>query len=327
MGVIKRQLYVAIIVLSIFLVFTFSFNSYVWSSLKTDSKLQNENLSGYGFRKLLEDDKSPVDRPLIPGSEKRLPQCIIVGARKCGTRALLEFLSLHPQIKVADMEMHFFDDDENYTRGLAWYQNRMPYALPGQITIEKTPRYFIAEKVPQRIQAMNSSVKLIVILRNPSTRVVSDYAQVYANKIAKNKTVSRFEDVVIDPRTSKVNTQYKAVRISLYYYHLSRWYLYFRRHQIHIVDGDNLITHPLEEIREVEKFLGLSHGISEDRLYFNETRGFYCMKFQQGEHCLGATKGRKHPDIDPDVLQKLHEFFRPHNKKLFDVIQRQFDWN
>ena len=36
----------------------------------------------------------------IKGTKRRLPQCIIIGARKCGTRALLEFLNLHPQIQI-----------------------------------------------------------------------------------------------------------------------------------------------------------------------------------------------------------------------------------
>lgn len=33
-----------------------------------------------------------------PFKIKRLPQCIIIGARKCGTRALIDMLNLHPQV-------------------------------------------------------------------------------------------------------------------------------------------------------------------------------------------------------------------------------------
>jgi hypothetical protein len=36
------------------------------------------------------------------------------GVRKGGTRALLEMLSLHPRIKVAPQEVHFFDNETNY---------------------------------------------------------------------------------------------------------------------------------------------------------------------------------------------------------------------
>jgi hypothetical protein len=40
------------------------------------------------------------------------PTC--TGVRKGGTRALLEMLSLHPRIRVAPQEVHFFDNETNY---------------------------------------------------------------------------------------------------------------------------------------------------------------------------------------------------------------------
>lgn len=79
--------------------------------------------------------------------EQRLPQCLIIGARKGGTRALIEFLSLHPSIKTKTHEVHFFDNNQLYSRGLGWYKSQMPFSLPWQITIEKTPAYFVKDQV------------------------------------------------------------------------------------------------------------------------------------------------------------------------------------
>ena len=62
---------------------------------------------------------------------RSLPQCIIIGVRKAGTRALLRFLSVHPNIAANHDEMHFFDRDENYKLGLEWYRSRMPLSVPG----------------------------------------------------------------------------------------------------------------------------------------------------------------------------------------------------
>jgi len=59
----------------------------------------------------------------------RLPQCIIIGVAKGGTRALLEFLSLHPDVQAAKHEIHFFD--KKYTRGLEWYRQQMPRSHAG----------------------------------------------------------------------------------------------------------------------------------------------------------------------------------------------------
>lgn len=51
---------------------------------------------------------------------KRLPKAIIIGAKKAGTRALLEFLRLHPNVEGTGPEPHFFD--RNYDKGLQWYR-------------------------------------------------------------------------------------------------------------------------------------------------------------------------------------------------------------
>jgi [heparan sulfate]-glucosamine 3-sulfotransferase 5 len=84
----------------------------------------------------------------FPRTSRRLPQAIIVGVRKCGTRALLEMLALHPRVQKAAGEVHFFDRDDNYRRGLEWYRRKMPHSFRGQITIEKSPSYFVTPEVP-----------------------------------------------------------------------------------------------------------------------------------------------------------------------------------
>ncbi|KAK2097695.1 Heparan sulfate glucosamine 3-O-sulfotransferase 2 [Saguinus oedipus] len=50
---------------------------------------------------------------------KRLPQALIVGVKKGGTRAVLEFIRVHPDVRALGTEPHFFD--RNYGRGLDWY--------------------------------------------------------------------------------------------------------------------------------------------------------------------------------------------------------------
>lgn len=52
--------------------------------------------------------------------ERRLPNAIIIGVKKCGTRALIEYLRLHPNVKATGPEPHFFD--RYYHLGLEWYR-------------------------------------------------------------------------------------------------------------------------------------------------------------------------------------------------------------
>ncbi|KAL2086556.1 hypothetical protein ACEWY4_017615 [Coilia grayii] len=51
---------------------------------------------------------------------KEFPQAIIIGVKKGGTRALLEFLRIHPDVRAVGAEPHFFD--RFYDKGLEWYR-------------------------------------------------------------------------------------------------------------------------------------------------------------------------------------------------------------
>jgi hypothetical protein len=67
---------------------------------------------------------SETDRDISGEKERerkrRLPQAIIIGVKKGGTRALLEFLRVHPDVSATGPEPHFFD--RYYHRGLEWYR-------------------------------------------------------------------------------------------------------------------------------------------------------------------------------------------------------------
>lgn len=135
----------------------------------------------------------PVDlhSPAVTGSSQNpLPDCIIIGVRKSGTRALLHFLNLHPDIVTVTQETHFFDDNASYAHGLDYYRSMMPNVsdvTPRQVVIEKTPRYFMKPYVPARIHEMNSSIKLLVVVREPVVRLVSEYVHFYVRK-GRNRT-------------------------------------------------------------------------------------------------------------------------------------------
>lgn len=168
-----------------------------------------------------------TDRIISNESQKVLPHCIIVGVRKCGTRALLEFLDIHPQITKVINEIHFFDDEKHYNLGLEWYRQQMPAISINQsnIVIEKTPAYFVTESVPERIYAMNASIKIILIVREPVVRLISDYAQLASNRMksgGSQRRIETFEESVLYPN-GKVNSSYKGIRISMYAVYFSRW--------------------------------------------------------------------------------------------------------
>ncbi|CAL4126981.1 unnamed protein product, partial [Meganyctiphanes norvegica] len=74
--------------------------------------------------------------------KKRLPTVIIIGVAKCGTGALRDILSIHPNIVAPYREINYFNNNKHYEQGLKYYRNMMPRSYEDQITIEKTPKYF-----------------------------------------------------------------------------------------------------------------------------------------------------------------------------------------
>ena len=67
----------------------------------------------------------------------------------------------------------------------------MPATLEGQVTMEKTPSYFVTAEAPRRVQHMSPGTKLIVVVRDPVTRAISDYTQVKS----KRADMPRFEEL------------------------------------------------------------------------------------------------------------------------------------
>ncbi|XP_047475241.1 heparan sulfate glucosamine 3-O-sulfotransferase 1-like isoform X2 [Penaeus chinensis] len=259
------------------------------------------------------------------GTQRRLPQALIIGVRKCGTRALLEMLNLHPYIQKNGAEMHFFDDDERYANGIEWYRKKMPYSFDNQITMEKTPSYFISREAPARIHAMNTSARLLLIVREPADRVLSDYTQIMESKLRKGIQIAPFHEKILTP-DGEIDETYKAIKISQYAIHVLRWLNVFPRDQIHIVDGDKLIADPFSEIDKVQRFLRLPLHITAENFYFNETKGFYCMRNETFQKCLADSKGRSHPFVDPALMSKLRKFFAPFNEQFYEMVGQNFSW-
>ena len=260
--------------------------------------------------------------------KKRLPKAIIIGSNKSGTRALLVILKMHPDIKACPDEVHFFNREENYLLGLEWYRARMPKSTEDQLTIEKSPAYFTTRKVPERVYNMSKNIKLLVIVKDPTIRAISEYTQL---ALKPNSSLPQFEDYVTT-KQNNVNKERGIVKSGVYIKHLNRWLKFFPLSQIHFVSGEQLIQNPAAEIKLVEKFLNLRPLITEKNFYFNKTKGFPCFIGKIGLHgkkkngCLKGTKGRKHVLVANDVIKLLQDYYRPFNQALYKAVDRDFHW-
>ena len=262
--------------------------------------------------------------------KRRFPDVIIIGSRKGGTRALISMLQTHPLIKSPKPEIHFFDVKSNFQRGVSWYINQMPMTNKNELTIEKTPKYFVAPFVPKRIHELSRKVKLILIVRNPLTRSISDYVQRCSMDIKKKKQLPTpsFDDVVLR-HDGKINNEVSEINVSMYDVHFQRWLKLFDREQILVVNGDELIANPVPVLQQVETFLNVSHYFKDSLFTIDKEKGFFCWKVNpeaKEPKCLGSSKGREHPIVSNSTLNKMKEFLKPHAQNFCQLAAVKFNW-
>lgn len=72
---------------------------------------------------------------------------------------------------------------------------QMPATNDKQLTVEKSDNYFNSKIAPKRILKFNNKIKLILAVRDPTERAISDYVQrfVFLNEIFFHKLQIYFE--------------------------------------------------------------------------------------------------------------------------------------
>ena len=105
-----------------------------------------------------------------------------------------------------------------------------------------------------------------------------------------------------------------------------RWLQYFPKNRFHIVNSENFVQKPWEELQKVEKFLNLTSEINKKDFYFDEEKHFYCIN-RPYKHCMSPNKGHNNTNlISAENRKKLSDCFRPSNKKLYDLLGVDFNW-
>jgi hypothetical protein len=225
-------------------------------------------------------------------------------------------MDAHPQIvQGATKEIHFFDS--YYKRGIKWYhaQFPLPHQLkPDKVTYEATPRYITDPEVPPRIHDYDPNMKLICILRNPIERAFSAWNVLYWRKHG----YTTFDEMVdgeirrltkpINPRTAYNEKHAGYLLRGLYYEQLSRFYACFPREQLLILENGELRRDAPSTMRKVTEFVGLRDHDWERVTYKQSNKGEY------------------KETMSDSARQKLNEFFRPHNEKLYELLGVDYGW-
>ena len=106
---------------------------------------------------------------------RMLPTFLIVGAKRCGSTSLFEYVNSHPGVAPCYVRKgtHYFD--VNFGRGWRWFRSNFPIPSPGKITGEASPYYMFHPLAPARMAAALPEARLVAVLRDPVTRAYSHY--------------------------------------------------------------------------------------------------------------------------------------------------------
>lgn len=201
----------------------------------------------------------------------RLPDFLIIGAYKCGTTSLVDYLGQHPDIHLPWLqEPNYFayETDSESTqlkpevdwgslyrrhraRTLAQYQTLFDDAPASSVVGECSPEYMRSPHAWRRIKATVPSVRLIAILRNPAERAHSDYQAFVRDGLEQEP----FSSTIQRSRSTEPGHQY--VTTGFYGAQLRPYFEAFDREQLRVVLMDDLRQDGAAVVRDLCSWLGV----------------------------------------------------------------------
>ncbi|MEZ2252436.1 tetratricopeptide repeat protein [Microcoleus sp.] len=240
----------------------------------------------------------------------KVPNFIIIGSQRCGTTSLYTYLAQHPQILTPiKKEMDFFS--WHFDRGIDWYLAHFPPMPAGEqfLTGEASPSYFDSLAAPERLYSAFPEVKLIVLLRNPVDRAISQFY-----RLTELNWEGRSFDRAISDEIARLaqNPAYiigeepgNYLARSRYIEFIKNWLAFFPKEQLLILKSEDFYASAATTVLQVLDFLDLP-------------------EYQLPEY-QNANPGSYQP-ISDSVRDWLSDYFRPYNQELEEYLGRKFNW-
>ena len=185
-----------------------------------------------------------------------LPQLVVIGTMKGGTRSLYEYLKAHPQVFMSTpKELNFFSYDEHWARGIEWYEGHFAGTEAAGATVvgEASPSYSAAGEYPATVERMASVVpeaRIIYLVRNPVDRIQSHY-QHRARSGARMAPID--DEVLADPA---------YIDRSSYASQIERYLQRFPAERLLVIPSERLQRDRETTMAEVYRFIGVDDALA-----------------------------------------------------------------
>jgi hypothetical protein len=198
------------------------------------------------------------------------PNFFIVGAPKCGTTAMDEYLKQHPDIFMAKKELHYFGSDLQMKNRIAesGYLQHFENISGKKIIGDSSVWYLYSKKAAQEIKRLSPDAKVLIMLRNPVHMLQSLHSQ---NIYDGNENISDFETAInLDEERKKGNNQPKCVdfialppykEVALFYEQVKRYITVFGKEKVHIIIFEEFAKDTERSTKSVFEFLDLDTDV------------------------------------------------------------------
>lgn len=171
----------------------------------------------------------------------------IIGAQRCGTTFIADYLSKHSSIQVIKPlkpEPKFFSDNSNQHLNKDTYLNKFFINNPNtNFFIEKSTNYIENIKALRFIKKLFPNAKILILLRNPIYRAYSNYKFSYESGL---ESKSFLEAINSNPK----KRSYKSVSSNPFNYLERGLYINYIKEVDKIFDKKNIKIFILEELMD-----------------------------------------------------------------------------
>lgn len=240
---------------------------------------------------------------------------VVIGAQRCGTTYLYRLLDEHPEIEMAKPlrpEPKFFLDDRLYAKGLDFYETEYFSDPAARLLGEKSTSYLESEIAAARLAKTLPSSPLVVVLRDPVQRAISNYRFTaqhgheelpLAEALRASQTRGRRWD-----RERFSVSPYAYVPRGRYVDFLERYARHVPREHLSVVLFEELTQDPAV-------IAGLYERLGVDPSF--RPAGFGAV--------VNASDENDEP-VEPELEAWLREQFREPNRRLASFLGRELPW-